>query len=92
MSKVKIAVIVFNFLGLSSQVLARPIPEALCPMVYKPAQCSYEDFSAQGSNSCFARIALQNELRRHGIEADPAEIRCFNTDVAIMKGAEPVAS
>jgi hypothetical protein len=90
MNKAKLTALVFGFFSLSSQLLAAPEPTVMCPMVFRPATCTYENFSASGTNSCFARIALQKELKMHGIPFDPTLVRCVNTDFAAQRIARPV--
>lgn len=48
----------------------------LCPLNYNPATCSYGEFSASGTNSCFASGELDIQLCRAGIDASSVEIKC----------------
>jgi hypothetical protein len=93
MSRFEFAVIVFNVLGLSSLAMATPeFREPVCPMVYKPATCRYEDIAAYGSNRCFAYAALQQKLRMLDLKVDPQAIRCHEGDLALLRTRESVAS
>ncbi|HYX31557.1 MAG TPA: hypothetical protein VE954_00495 [Oligoflexus sp.] len=90
MNRMKFAAIVFGFFSVSSQLWAAPEPTLMCPMVYRPATCSYEEYKASGTNSCFARIALQKQLKSHGVPYDSTQIRCVNSDLAARSVAKPV--
>ncbi len=72
----------------TGNALARP-HAPICPMVYKPAVCSYQNYSAGGSNSCFASAALQAQLQSHGIDASIADFTCASSEL-VMKAAKPV--
>lgn len=61
----------------------------ICPMVYKPAVCTYQNYSAGGSNSCFASAALQAQLQSQGIDASIADFTCGSSEL-LMKAAKPV--
>lgn len=63
--------------------------EVICPMVYKPAICSYENFSAEGTNSCFAYARLATQLKAHGIEPQSDAVVCEDS-LALMKSKSPV--
>lgn len=81
MHKPKTVVIALSLFSLSSQVLASVhAPSVLCPMVYQPAVCRLTEYSAEGTNSCFARDALQNQLDSYDISYDPKEIRCVRSE------------
>ncbi|WP_141733306.1 hypothetical protein [Oligoflexus tunisiensis] len=89
MTAFRMAALALGLFGLSAQLEAVQFPPTpMCPMVYQPAVCSYEEYSAEGSNTCFARIALKKKLTIAGVDYDPALIRCSVTQ-ALMKRSEP---
>ncbi len=82
--------LVVGLLASLSTWSAEALPRApICPMVYKPAVCTYQNFSAGGSNSCFASAALQAQLQSHGIDASAADFSCGSSEL-LMKAAKPV--
>ncbi len=79
----------YGFFGLTSQLMAIVPPATLmCPTVFQPARCSYEEYSAEGSNRCFALNALKQTLALHAVEVKPELIRCESTDVAFAAARE----
>ncbi len=90
MKNVSLSTLVLGIIGFSAPLFgASPFSKVYCPTDYAPTLCSYDSFSAEGGNRCWAMVSLQSQLQANGIDYDVKAIRCVRSDVQLLKTPKP---
>lgn len=89
MKKFSLSALALGFIGLSAPLFASSLDKVYCPADYQPTLCTYDSFSAEGGNRCWALVSLESQLKASGVDYDVNAIHCVRSDVQLLKTSKP---